>query len=466
MNTQKDIEQLTHLLSHSVSPYHCILTASRFLEQENFTRLDLTAHWDLQPGHGYYIPMFDSSLAAFTVGSGCAASHCLSHTASAPGSSPAAAPSGSSAAAASQDSSQATVPTLRMEAAHTDWPCLKLKPSPEVALGRYGKLNVEVYGSPILSTWMDRPLSMAGKVCVAGDTPFSPQVRIIDVKRPIAIVPNLAIHMNREVNQGVKLSPQTDMLPLLTVLTEQSDKDHYLLNLLAREAGCLPQDILDYDICLYNTDSCTTLGLEDEFFSAPRIDNLTSVQACLSGITAGFRDGGINVITLYDNEEVGSRTKQGAMSAVTDRILEKIYLSLGYDRDAYLCAVMDGFLLSMDVGHAMHPNHREKCDIKNQILPGDGVAIKMAAAQSYATDASCISVIEDICRRSHIPYKKFSNHSDMRGGSTLGTISSALLSIKTVDIGVPILAMHSAREMMGTKDQSALVALASEFFLV
>ena len=194
--------------------------------------------------------------------------------------------------------------------------------------------------------------------------------------------------------------------------------------------------------------------------------NLTSVSACLAGIASGFRQSGVNVIALYDNEEIGSRTKQGAFSAVTDRVLEKLYLSLGYSREQYLNAVMNGFLLSMDVAHAMHPNHTEKCDIKNQILPGDGVAIKMAAAQSYATDASCISVIEDICRRSHIPYKKFSNRSDIKGGATLGAISSALLSMRTVDVGVPILAMHSARETMGTKDQSALTALASEFFLV
>lgn len=434
MKIQKDIDQLTHLLLGSVSPFHCILTSSRFLENAGFTPLSLSDTWNLESGQGYYLPIFDSSLVAFTVGPEC--------------------------------KNTSVVPTLRMEAAHTDWPCMKLKPSPEVSTGRYGKLNVEVYGGPILSTWLDRPLSLAGKVCTTGDSPFSPKVHMIDLKRPVAVIPNLAIHMNREVNNGVALNPQTDMLPVITVFEDQADKEHYLLNLLAREAGCSPEEILDYEICLYNLDSCTLLGLDNEFFSAPRIDNLTSVQACLSGITSGQRTNGINVIALYDNEEVGSRTKQGACSAVTDRILEKIYLSLGYSREDYLNAVLGGFLLSMDVAHAIHPNHTEKCDIKNQIFPGDGVAIKMAAAQSYATDASCISVIEDICRRRHIPYKKFSNRSDIKGGTTLGALSSALLSMKTVDIGIPILAMHSARETMGTKDQSALVALASEFFLI
>ena len=190
------------------------------------------------------------------------------------------------------------------------------------------------------------------------------------------------------------------------------------------------------------------------------------VQACLTAVIEGKRENGINVIALYDNEEIGSRTKQGALSTVTERILEKLYLSLGYEREVFLSSLLDGFLLSLDVAHAMHPNHTEKCDIKNQILTGEGVAIKMAASQSYATDAAAVSVIEGICREHQIPYRKFSNRSDMRGGSTLGALSSSLLSMKNVDAGVPMLAMHSARELMGSKDQAALVALTTKFFLV
>lgn len=431
MNTEQALQILSKTLTASVSPYHCIKESKRQLDEASFHPLSLTKSWNLEAGCGYYIPVFDSSLIAFTIGE-----------------------------------NLGEAPSLRMEAAHTDWPCLKLKPSPEVTEGRYGKLNIEVYGGPILNTWLDRPLSMAGKVCIAGSSPFSPEVRFIDMKKPLLVIPNLAIHMNREVNDGIKLTPQVDMLPLLTVLTESLDKDHFFLNLLAEEAGCRPEDILDYEIYVYNLDACTTAGLNGQFFSAPRLDNLTSVQACLTAITSCFRDGGINAIALYDNEEVGSRTKQGALSAVTERILEKLFTSLGYGRETYLNAVMDGFLLSMDVAHAIHPNHKEKCDIKNQIFPGDGVAIKMAASQSYSTDASCVSVIESLCRSHQIPYKKFSNRSDLRGGSTLGALSSTLLAMKTTDIGVPILAMHSARELMGASDQQALVSLASEFFLV
>ena len=325
---------------------------------------------------------------------------------------------------------------------------------------------MEVYGSPNLSTWLDRPLSMAGRLSITGSNPFEPETRFVDFKEPLLTIPNLAIHMNPEANDGMKLNPQIDMLPLVSLITDAVDREHFFINRLAEEAGCAPEDILDYEITVYNTDPCAITGLNGEFLSAPRLDNLTSVQACLNGITAGMRENGINMILLYDNEEIGSRTKQGAFSSVTGHILEKIFLALGYDRETCLNTMMDGFLLSMDVAHAIHPNHPEKCDIKNKICMGDGLVLKMSSRQSYATDSSCIGVIEGICRNAKIPYRKFSNRSDMRGGSTLGAISSAELSMKTVDTGIPILAMHSARELMACADQSALNALAAEFFLI
>lgn len=428
---RKDLERLELTLKASVSPYHCILESQAQLEEAGFEELQLADNWKLERGKSYYVSVFDSSLIGFSLG---------------------------------KDLGEA--PAIRMAAAHTDWPCLKIKPSPEVSTSRYGKLNIEVYGGPIYSTWLDRPLSMAGKVCVAGEDPFEPVKKMIDIKRPLVVVPNLAIHMNREVNDGVKLNAQVDMLPLITMLTEELSEKDYFLEMLAYEAGCAKEDILDYEMYLYNLDGFATVGLKEEFFSGPRLDNITSVQACLTGIIEGGRDTGINVIALYDNEEVGSRTKQGALSVVTERILEKLYLSLGYTREVYLNGILQGFLLSMDVAHALHPNHIEKCDIKNQVLLGDGVAIKMAASQAYATDAACVSVIEGICRTCEIPYKKFSNRSDIRGGSTLGAISSSLLGMRAVDVGVPLLAMHSARELMGSKDQAALVALTTKFFLV
>ncbi|WP_026892421.1 M18 family aminopeptidase [Lacrimispora aerotolerans] len=426
MNTIKELESL---IAASVSPYHCIMASSKQLKDAGFKELPLSASWKLKKGESYYINVFDSSLIAFTVG------ETLTDT-----------------------------PSLRLAAAHTDWPCLKVKPSPEVTSLDYGKLNVEVYGGPLLNTWFDRPLSMAGKVSVMGKSVMEPKTIFVDFARPIITVPSLAIHMNRGANEGVPINAQVDMLPIITLIKDKLNQKDFFLHALAKEAGISKEDILDYEIYVYSREAGDLLGLHDEFFSAPRLDNITSVHACLNAIIEAPCKEGIHAIALYDNEEIGSSTKQGAASAMTEHVLEKIYLSLGYTRETFLNGLLSGFLLSMDVAHAFHPNHGEKCDIKNQIVMGDGVAIKLAASQSYATDATSTGVIEGICRANDIPYKKFSNRSDMRGGSTLGSISSALLTMRTVDVGVPMLAMHSARELMGTHDQAALVKLATEFF--
>ena len=423
------IKQLETLIAASVSPYHCIMAAADQLLSAGFKELSLAEPWKLLQGGSYYINVFDSTMVAFTVGE-----------------------------------ELGEIPALKLAASHTDWPCLKVKPSPEVTSLAYGKLNVEVYGGPLLGTWFDRPLSMAGKVSVAGASPMKPETIFVDFSRPILTVPNLAIHMNRDANDGVAINAQIDMLPLIARITDELSKEDFFLEALAKEAGVKKEDILDYEIYIYNWEQGTLLGLQDEFYSSPRLDNLTSVQACLSGIMTGPCKNSIHAIALYDNEEIGSHTKQGAASALMERILEKICLSLGYTREAFLNVLLSGFLLSLDVAHAIHPNHGEKCDIKNQILMGDGVAIKLASSQAYATDATSTAVIEGICRTNNIPYKKFSNRSDVKGGSTLGSISSALLTMRTVDAGVPILAMHSAREIMGTKDQEALVHLAEAFF--
>lgn len=424
-----DVKQLENLVSASVSPYHCIEAAALELSQAGFSELSLGASWKIQKGSSYYVKAFDSTLLAFSIGKN------LSH-----------------------------LPCLKLAAAHTDWPCLKVKPSPEVLTREYGKLNVEVYGGPLLTTWFDRPLSMAGKVCLAGSSPMKPETVLVDFNRPVLTIPNLAIHMNREANNGTAINPQVDMLPLLTRINEALNKEEYFLEALASLTHRPKEDILDYEIYLYVSEKGTLLGLSDEFYSSPRLDNLTSVQACLTGLMEASCPNGINGIALYDNEEIGSSTKQGAASALSERILEKLFLSMGYSRETFLNSLLNGFLLSMDVAHALHPNHAEKCDIKNQILLGDGVAIKLAASQSYATDASSTGVIEGILKKHSIPYKKFSNRSDIKGGSTLGSICSALLSMRTVDVGLPLLAMHSAREIMGTKDQKALVNLARAFF--
>lgn len=276
-------------------------------------------------------------------------------------------------------------------------------------------------------------------------------------------MPNLAIHFNREVNKGVELNPQKDMQPLLAVLDETLNKDSFFLDLLAEETGCSKDDILDYQFYIYNCDTPCRLGIHGEMLSSPRLDNLTSVHACLSGIMNSRREHGISAAVLYDNEEIGSSTKQGAASPLMERVLEKLYLSLGYGRSSFLDALFGGFLLSLDVAHALHPNQAEKYDPKDRISLNEGVALKLAVSQAYATDASYVSVVEELCRQNIIPYRKFSNRSDIRGGSTLGSISSCMMTMPAVDAGAPILAMHSSRELMGIKDQWALAQLTRAF---
>ena len=258
------------------------------------------------------------------------------------------------------------------------------------------------------------------------------------------------------------------MLPIMTAFKDQLEEDDFFLGLLAKEAGVARADILDYEFCVYNWEQGTLWGLNEEFYSSPRLDNLTSVEACLTGLLSAGRCGKdentISLIALYDNEEVGSRTKQGAASSAADRIMEKLYLSLGFTREQYLSALFDSFLLSMDVGHAYHPSKTGNYDPKNHTKVNEGVVIKMSSTQSYATDSTAVSVLEELCRAHEIPYRKFSNRSDIRGGSTLGSISSCELAVRAADVGVGLLAMHSAMETMGACDQDALNRLTTAFF--
>lgn len=426
--TEKDVNELTELLKAGVSPFHTAAAAAALLKENGFAELKLGSPWKLQAGSSYFVNVYDSTLIGFTIGS-----------------------------------EAGERPLFSIAAAHTDWPCLMVKPSPETANGGYGTLNVAVYGGPILNTWMDRPLSLAGKVCIRGEDPFHPTVKLLDFKRPLLTVPNLAIHFNREVNKGVELNPQIDMQPVLTLLDESLSRDSFFLDCLAKEAGVSKDAVLDYQFYVYNCDEPQILGLNREFLSAPRLDNLTSVHACVSGLINSRPKRAVSVAALYDNEEIGSRTKQGAASPLMERVLEKICLSMGFSRDAYLDSLFNSFLLSLDVAHALHPNKLERYDPKDRVVLNEGVALKLSVSQAYATDASYVSVVEDLCRSGQIPYKKFSNRSDVKGGSTLGSISSCLLNMPTVDAGVGLLAMHSARELMGVSDQWALAELTRKF---
>ncbi len=353
---------------------------------------------------------------------------------------------------------------LRIACAHTDFPCLRIKPNPIIREHGYGKLNVEVYGGLIRNTWMDRPLSIAGAVALRGKHPFTPKLQLVDVRRPLMIVPNLAIHMNRKVNEGVELKPQKDLLPLFFQNGDGDEDDtKKLLVLLAEELGVSTEDILSYDLNAYPYERGCLLGCDNAFLSAPRLDNLSSVKACVDALHA-WNGEGIRIVALFDNEEVGSRTKQGAGSTALAILLERVCWKMGLDREEYLKKVMEGFCLSVDVAHALHPNAPEKADPTNQPVLGGGTVLKVAANQSYAGDPEAFAVIAGLCEREGIPYQVFTNHSDAAGGATLGSILSAQLPMRTMDIGVPILGMHSARETMGACDQFILTRLLTSFF--
>ena len=354
---------------------------------------------------------------------------------------------------------------LRIACAHTDFPCLRVKPNPVLKEHGYGKLNVEPYGGLIRNTWMDRPLSLAGAVALRTEDPFAPSLRLVDFRRPLMLVPNLAIHMNRKVNEGVELKPQKDLLPLFFQSADGgADDSNKLLALLADELRISSEDIMSYDLNVYPYERGCLLGCDDAFLSAPRLDNLSSVKACVDAVRDWTDGDGIRIVALFDNEEVGSRTKQGAGSTALAMVLERVYMALGFERDAYLAKILEGFCLSVDVAHALHPNAPEKADPTNQPLLGGGVVLKVASSQSYAGDPEAFAVVAGLCEREGISYQVFTNHSDAAGGATLGSILSTQIPMRTMDIGAPILGMHSARETMGTCDQFALTELLASFF--
>ena len=427
MNLNTSNEQLLSLIHASVSPYHAVKEAIARLEEAGFEEWPLDSSQKLEPGKGYYTDIYGTTLAAFRM-------------------------------------PKNPVKKFRIAAAHTDHPCFRIKPNPDQKTAIYHKLNLEQYGGAILNTWMDRPLAIAGRVCIKSEDPFRPAVMFYSSDRPVAVIPNLAIHMNREVNKGVALKVQTDMEALLTFLN--GEKKDGLLDRIASELGVLREDILDYDLYVVNGEQGRTIGYENEMIQAPRLDNLTSCQSCLHGLLAnGSLEDEVSMIVLFDNEECGSRSKQGADSTVLLNLMEKMMLCSGQDsRTAFLNAVMSSFIVSLDVAHASHPNHPEKADPTNPIRLDGGVILKLNSNQRYATDSTAVSVVEAICQKHQIPYQKFVNHGDIAGGGTLGSILSSTIPAKTVDVGVPLLGMHSSCELMAASSQLAMNHFAEAFF--
>ena len=350
---------------------------------------------------------------------------------------------------------------MHILASHSDSPCFKIKEHPELETeGHYIRLNVERYGGMILAPWLDRPLSVAGRVIVKDAGTGTYTMKLVNIDRDLVLIPNLAIHMNPDANKGYTYNPQKDMLPLYGTL---SAKDTFMKT-IARAAGVEESDILGHDLFLYNREKASIWGADQEFLSCGRLDDLQCAFASLAGFLAGKKETYLNLHCVFDNEEVGSGTRQGAASTFLYDTLTRIFLGLGRSTEDYLISLADSMMISADNAHAVHPNHPDKADPSNRPYLGEGIVIKYNASQKYCTDGISTAMFRDLCREAGVPVQTFANRSDMAGGSTLGNISNTQVPLNTIDIGLPQLAMHSPYETASVKDTEYLVRAAKEFF--
>lgn len=361
---------------------------------------------------------------------------------------------------------------FHMICAHCDSPTFRIKPNAEMLTeGGIVKLNTEVYGGPIMSTWFDRPLTLAGRVIVRGEDVMQPETLLLHIKRPLLQISNLAIHFNRQVNDGVALSKQKDVLPLLGQITSQLEAGNLLMNVILEElnstiADCqfCAKDVLDFDLYLADATPACTFGVHNEFISSGRLDDLSMCYAGLEALIASDTTDTTQVLALFDNEETGSQTKQGAGSPFLAYILKRIAMSQSHTEEAYYQAVERAFMISADNAHAWHPNYPEKYDPTNHPMLGGGPVIKFNAAQKYASDAVSAAVFAGLCEKAGVPCQRFVNHSDVAGGSTLGNILASSIPLRGVDMGNAILAMHSCRETGSVVDHEYCVKVFTEFF--
>ena len=421
---------LIDFLYKSPTAHHSVKTIRERLELNGFNEVKESDKWNLQKDGKYYVIKNDSALIAFTIGNG-----------------------------------DIEEDGFKLIGAHTDSPGFRIKANPEmVSEGTYLKLNTEVYGGPILYTWFDRPLGIAGKVTLKGSSPLKPEVKLVNINKPLLIIPSLAIHMNRSVNEGLNINKQKDTLPLLSLINEKFEKDGYLLKILAEELKVDTSDILGFDLGLYEIEKGAIIGLNEEFISAGRLDDMWMVYAGIQALIESKPNKSTKVMVCMDNEEIGSLTAQGANSALLLNILERITLALGKDREGLHRALANSLMISADLAHAVHPNLEEKHDPTNRPVLGKGPVLKTAASGSYSTDSYNAAIFEGLCNSAEVPYQKFFNRSDVRGGTTIGPITSSLLTIPVMDMGAPLLSMHSIRDLAAVKDNVYTIKLFTQFY--
>lgn len=415
---------LLEFIKKSPSCFHAVQTTKDILIAHGFTELTEDQTWDLKAGCDYFVTRNGSSIIAFSI-----------------------------------PETTLLQNGFRIIASHSDSPSFKIKENPEMAVeDHYIKLNVERYGGMPCAPWFDRPLSVAGRVIVKENGAY--RAKLIDADRDLLLIPNLAIHMNRDANSGYSYNAQKDLLPLYGDI---SAKDTFL-DTIAKYADVKKEDILSHDLFLYNRQEGTLWGANEEFLSAPRLDDLQCACASLYGLLSAERKDAVAVHCVLDNEEVGSTTKQGAASTFLRDTLYRICTVFGMDTQDYFIALSKSYMISADNAHAVHPNHTDKADPVNRPYLNEGIVIKYNANQKYCTDGISAAMFKDICKQADVPYQTFTNRSDMPGGSTLGNISNTQVALNTVDIGLPQLAMHSPYETAGVKDTEYLVKAAKEFF--
>lgn len=417
--------ELLEFLDNSPSSFHAVANMEALLDKAGCTRLLEGHKWELEPGKGYYVSRNGSALIAFRI-------------------------------------PVKDFAGFQIMASHSDSPVFKVKNNAEIEVDKkFVKLNVEKYGGMLCAPWLDRPLSVAGRIVVR--TPGGVETKLVNVDRDLMIIPNLAIHMNRSVNEGYEYNAQKDMLPLFCQADAKAAKGKFL-QLIAEEAGVKAEDILDTDLFLYNRMKGTVLGLNGEYISSPHLDDLQCAFASLKGFLEAEPKDSVAVHCVLDNEEVGSGTKQGAASTFLKDVLHRINSAMGRTEEEYLTALASSFMVSADNAHSIHPNQPDKADPTNRPYMNDGIVIKYSANQKYTTDAVSGALFKAICERAQVPYQTFHNRSDMLGGSTLGNISGTQVALNTVDIGLAQLAMHSNYETAGSKDTAYLVEAAKELF--
>lgn len=425
MKTAKEFaKDLLRFIDKSPSCYHAVATSAEILQKKDFKYISLNEPWKLEKFGKYYTTINDSAIVAFTLGEKNGA--------------------------------------YKLVGAHTDSPSFRIKERPQLMREGFVQLNVEPYGGLITSTWFDRPLSVAGRVFLEGSDPYRPEMRLIDLQRDLLIIENIAIHLDAGAPEGKKTNIQKEMMPILA-LGENKGKD-YLKDLISSRLHVEPERILAWDLYLYDRSKGCLLGANEEFISAGKLDNLAMVHCGIKAISDGEEGEDVRVFVGFDNEEVGSRTMQGAGSVMLSDLLDRIGEALGRSSEEQRIARANSLLISADMAHSVHPNYTEKSDPVNKPLINKGPVIKSSGSKSYTSDGYSMAVLSGIAREAGVATQVFTNRSDARGGSTIGPISEAGLGIKGVDVGNPILGMHSIRELGGVQDHYAMYKLFKKFY--